>query len=224
MVREQVQARGIDSPWVLRALLEVPREDFLPSELRPRAYDDDALPIIEGQTISQPFVVALMMSALSLAPGARALEIGTGSGYAAAVLSRVASEVYTIERHEALVDLAKATLQAQGYENVHIRHGDGTLGWPEHAPYDAILVSAGGPDVPLTLREQLKVGGVLVMPVGLQLSDQQLVRVTRTGADQYESEGLGPVRFVPLIGRHGWEKAERPPPIPPDPPGDGPPA
>jgi protein-L-isoaspartate(D-aspartate) O-methyltransferase len=205
MVQQQIAARGIRNPAVLEAMRQVPREAFLPEDLEEFAYLDIALPIPEGQTISQPYVVALMAEAADIGPDYRVLEIGTGSGYAAAVLSRIAHEVYTVERHKTLADQAERRLRELGYDNVHVRHGDGTLGWPEHAPYDAILVAAGGPQVPSSLREQLKVGGRLVIPVGESPGDQDLLRVTRTREDTYEEEDLGPVRFVPLVGQEGWE-------------------
>jgi protein-L-isoaspartate(D-aspartate) O-methyltransferase len=205
MVEHQIRARGIEDPAVLHAMLTVPREAFVPEELRERAYTDAALPIPDGQTISQPYIVALMAAALRLKPTERVLEIGTGSGYAAAVLSRIAGEVYTVERHETLAHAARERLNALGYGNVRVAHGDGTLGWPEHAPYDAITVAASGPQVPETLRAQLKIGGRLVMPKGSSRIEQKLVRVTRTGEDEYAEESLVTVSFVPLIGREGWE-------------------
>ena len=166
MIRTQIAGRGVRDPRVLAALVAVPRERFVADELAEFAYEDAPLPIEEGQTISQPYIVALMVAALELRGDERVLEIGTGSGYAAAVLAHLAREVYTVERHEALAEIARRRLAELGCANVHVRHGDGTLGWPEHAPYDAIVVAAGGPDVPATLREQLAIGGRLVMPVG----------------------------------------------------------
>lgn len=204
MVERHIRARGVESAAVLSAMLAVPREAFVPEELQDRAYDDAALPIPNGQTISQPYIVAFMTAALKLQPGDRVLEIGTGSGYAAAVLSRIAGEVYTVERHESLEAKAKERLEMLGYGNVRVRHGDGTLGWPEYAPYDAITVAAGGPQVPETLCLQLKVGGRLVMPRGDSRVEQRLVRVTRL-EDRFEEESLASVSFVPLIGKEGWE-------------------
>ena len=159
MVRYQIAARGVSDELVLDAMRAVPREAFMPEELAEFAYEDTPLPIEEGQTISQPYIVALMIAAIQ--PGAqdRVLEIGTGSGYAAAVLSRVVGQVYTVERHEALVDLARRRLRTLGYGNVEVLHGDGSLGWPEHAPYESLIVTAGGPHVPRQLRDQLAVGG-----------------------------------------------------------------
>ncbi len=209
MVARQIEGRGLRDPAILAAMREVPREAFVSERHRQFAYDDGPLPILEGQTISQPYVVALMIQMLYLKPEDRVLEIGTGSGYAAAILSRIASEVHTVERVESLVQYAQQNLAAVGYENVHVHHGDGTLGWPEYAPYDAIIVAAGGPQVPQALKDQLAVGGRLVMPVGSEQRAQRLVRLTRLDEDEYEQETLSHVRFVPLIGEQGWEKEER---------------
>ena len=204
MVAHQIVERGVRSPAVARAMREVPREAFMREELREFAYSDSPLPIGEGQTISQPYIVAYMTEALELEGGERVLEVGTGSGYAAAVLSRIAGEVYTIERHASLAEEARAALARLGYDNVHVIVGDGTKGWPQAAPYDAIVVAAGGPQVPRALREQLAIGGRLVIPVG-EARDQRLVRVRRTGEEEYEEEELLAVRFVPLIGEQGWQ-------------------
>ena len=204
MVAEQIAARGLDEPLLLHAMRAVPREDFVPVDLAEFAYEDAPLPIGQGQTISQPYIVAVMTAAARVRPGERVLEIGTGSGYGAAVLSKIAGEVYTIERIEVLADSAKERLAALGYGNIRVRCGDGTLGWPEHAPYDAIVVTAGGPTVPPALRDQLKPGGRLVMPLGPNPRFQRLIRLTRTGPETYEQDELEPVAFVPLIGEHGW--------------------
>ena len=166
MVAEQIAARGLDDVLVLDAMRAVPREDFVPGDLAEFAYEDGPLPIGHAQTISQPYIVAVMTAAARVRPGDRVLEIGTGSGYGAAVLSKIAGEVYTVERIEALADSARDRLAALGYGNVHVRCDDGTLGWAEHAPYDAIVVTAGGPTVPRALLDQLKPGGRLVMPLG----------------------------------------------------------
>jgi protein-L-isoaspartate(D-aspartate) O-methyltransferase len=203
MVERQIAGRGVRDPGVLAAMRSVPRERFLRPELEEFAYQDAPLPIEEGQTISQPFIVALMAEALQLSPRDRVLEIGTGSGYAAAVLARVAREIYTIERHAELADSARARLAELGLDNVFVRHGDGTLGWPEQAPFDAIVVAAGGPHIPEPLLAQLAPGGRLVIPVGEEKA-QQLIRVTRRGDGSLEHEDLGGVRFVPLIGEEGW--------------------
>jgi protein-L-isoaspartate(D-aspartate) O-methyltransferase len=204
MVRTQIAARGVRDPAVLEAMRTVPREAFLPPELEEFAYADAPLPIERGQTISQPYIVALMAAAARLGPGDRVLEIGTGSGYAAAVLGRIAREVYTVERHEELAKLAADRLAGLGFSNVAVRHGDGTLGWAEHAPYDAIVVAAGGPKVPEALLDQLAPGGRVVIPVGEGRGFQQLVRVTREIDGGLRREELGDVRFVPLIGAQGW--------------------
>ena len=208
MVLEQIAGRGVRDPAVLAAMRAVPRHEFVDRGLVTEAYDDAPLPIGEGQTISQPYVVAVMTEALRLRPHERVLEIGTGSGYAAAVLAMIAAEVYTIERLGSLADAARQRLQRLGYANVHVRHGDGTLGWPEHAPYDAIVVTAGGPDVPRSLLQQLAVGGRLVMPVGPSPRFQHLVRVVRRAVDAHDRETLEEVAFVPLIGVEGWPAEE----------------
>ncbi len=207
MVDRHIRARGVHDPHVLEALQTVPREAFLPAELADMAYEDHPLPIEAGQTISQPYIVAVMTEALALKPTDRVLEIGTGSGYAAAVLAHIAKQVYTIERHAELADLARERLARLGYANAEVRCGDGTLGWNEHAPFDAIVVAAGGPDVPPALLDQLAIGGRLVIPVGTGRA-QELVRVTRAGKTEFRREDLGAVQFVPLIGAQGW--AERP--------------
>jgi len=209
MVETQLEARGLHDERVLCAMREVPRDRFVPRELAAAAYEDRALPIAAGQTISQPYVVALMVEALALEGGERVLEVGTGSGYAAAVLSRIAPEVYTIERHVELAELASARLAALGYANCHVRIGDGTLGCPEAAPFDAILVSAGGPRVPPTLESQLAVGGRLVIPVGPARGEQRLMRITRSAPDRLEREDLGEVQFVALVGAEGWAADRR---------------
>ena len=206
MVRLQLAARGIRDPRVLEAFRTVPREAFVPEHLAEFAYEDSPLPIGEGQTISQPYIVALMVEALELKPGDRVLEVGTGSGYAAAILARVASEVYTIERIQDLAEAARARCRSLGLSNVHVIHGDGSLGWLEQAPYDAIVVAAGGPEAPRALLAQLRVGGRLVIPVGPSLRLQRLVCIRRTGDDAFEEEELTEVRFVPLVGAQGWGK------------------
>ena len=204
MVERNIAARGVQDELVLEAIRKVPRELFLPKNLREFAYEDSPLPIAGEQTISQPYIVAFMAEALMLRGGENVLEIGAGSGYAAAVLSEIAAEVFTVERLGQLADKAAATLADLGYDNIHVLHGDGTKGWPEHAPYDAIVVAAGGPQVPESLKEQLKVGGRLVIPVGADQRTQELVRVTRISKDTYRSEDIADVRFVPLIGEEGW--------------------
>lgn len=204
MVRLQLAGRDIADPSVLAAMREVPREQFVLEPYRQYAYDDTPLPIPANQTISQPYIVAYMIAALELGPESRVLEIGTGSGYAAAVLSRIAAEVYTVERHHKLADYARQRLARLGYSNVWVREGDGTRGWPEHAPYNGIIVAAGGPMVPESLREQLAVGGRMVIPVGRSRHQQNLMLITRATAETYADEMLVPVAFVPLIGDEGW--------------------
>ena len=210
MVEQQIAARGVRSEAVLSALRKVPRELFLPDRLREFAYDDAPLPIEAEQTISQPYIVALMTEALALKGGEKVLEIGTGSGYAAAVLAEIAGEVYTVERIEQLAHTAAVRLADLGYKSIQVRHGDGTLGWPEHAPYDAIIVAASGPQIPDTLKRQLKVGGRLVIPVGADQRAQELVRVTRSSDDKFKTEDIADVRFVPLVGQEGWLPEESP--------------
>ena len=204
MVDQQIAARGIRDEQVLRAMTEVPREEFVPGQMREFAYEDSPLPIAAGQTISQPYVVALMVEALELGPDDRVIEVGSGSGYAAAVMSRICQHVYGIERHAELAKSSRRALEELGYDNVEILHGDGTLGWPEQAPFHAILVSAGGPAIPDALREQLGVGGRIVIPVGGRGRLQNLVRGTRLSIDKFRVDDMGPVAFVPLIGAQGW--------------------
>ncbi len=205
LVTRQVEARGVRDPLVLAAMKTVRRELFVPKDLRDEAYDDTPLPIGSGQTISQPYIVAFMIEALALRGGEKVLEIGAGSGYAAAVLSEIASEVFTIERIGQLAERAAANLAKASCDNVHVRHADGTEGWSEEAPFDAILVSAGAPDVPKALMRQLKIGARMVVPVGSDQRSQELIRITRVADDEYEREDIADVRFVPLIGKEGWE-------------------
>jgi protein-L-isoaspartate(D-aspartate) O-methyltransferase len=209
MVEKAIFARGVRSELVLNAMRSVPREVFLPEQLREFAYEDAPLPIEGGQTISQPYIVAFMTEALALEGGGKVLEIGAGSGYAAAILSKIAGEVYTVERIGQLAEKAASKLADLGYHNVRVLHGDGTKGWPEHAPYDGIIVAASGPSVPESLKEQLKIGGRLIIPVGRDPKVQELVRITRISEDEYAREDLADVRFVPLIGQEGWAPAER---------------
>jgi protein-L-isoaspartate(D-aspartate) O-methyltransferase len=204
MVEDQVRARGVRDALVIKAMNTVPREAFVPKKLQAFAYEDSPLPIAAGQTISQPYIVAFMIEALALKGGERVLEIGTGSGYAAAVLGEIASEVYTVERIERLADQATMTLDSLGCHHVHVRCGDGTLGWPEQAPFDAIIVAAGAPAIPESLQLQLKVGGRMVIPVGNDLTSQELIRISRKSQTKFKSEDIADVRFVPLIGEEGW--------------------
>jgi protein-L-isoaspartate(D-aspartate) O-methyltransferase len=203
MVREQIFARGVLDERVLAAMRAVPRDRFVPEKLRAHAWEDGPLAIGEGQTISQPYIVAIMAAALELRDQDRVLEVGTGCGYAAAVLSCLCKQVYTIERHLTLAEPARSRLAELGLGNVEVCCGDGTLGWLEHAPYDAISVAAAAPTVPSALLGQLTVGGRMVIPVGSVgegSDDQELQRITRTAADVYTAESMGAVRFVPLIG------------------------
>lgn len=194
----QLSRRGIRDARVLGAIGEVPRHRFVPEELIEAAYDDSALAIGEGQTISQPYVVALMTQALELRPVERVLEVGTGSGYSAAVVSRLVGEVYSVERIPTLAARAAKTLAELGFTNVHLRVGDGTEGWKEHAPFDAIAVTAGGPRIPEPLLWQLAEGGRLVIPIG-PTESQTLMRITRRADGRFVREDLGAVRFVPLV-------------------------
>ncbi|MCA8952805.1 MAG: protein-L-isoaspartate(D-aspartate) O-methyltransferase [Planctomycetes bacterium] len=203
MVREQLERRGVRDARVVAAMRKVPREDYVPAALRRQAFDDHALEIAAGQTISQPFIVGYMLQALAIRPGDRVLEIGTGSGYNAALLGELAAEVITVERIPELAAAAAERLRRAGLDHVHVRIADGTRGWREEAPYDAIVVTAGGPDVPRSLLRQLAPNGRLVMPVG-RAGEQRLVRVRRTGRESFERELLTRVRFVPLIGAEGW--------------------
>lgn len=204
MVQQQVIKRGIQSPQVIAALRKVPREKFIAKALSQFAYDDAPLPIAEQQTISQPYIVAFMLEALQLKGTERVLEIGTGSGYAAALLAELAAEVVTLERYRSLADEARSVLQKLGYDNVEVIQSDGTLGWPEKAPYDGIVVAAAAPEVPQALKEQLAIGGRLVIPVGT-LDGQSLRCVTRTGEHDFQDQHLIQVRFVPLVGEAGWD-------------------
>jgi protein-L-isoaspartate(D-aspartate) O-methyltransferase len=204
MVARLIEGRGVDDPRVLAAMKEIPRHRFVEEALADKAYGDHALPIGRGQTISQPIIVARMAQILELQPGNAVLEIGTGSGYQAAVLSRLAHRVYTVERIAEFSHQARTTIRALGIENVHFKAFDGTYGWSEFGPYDAILVTAATPQVPEPLREQLREGGRLVVPVGEP--DRQVLRLLRRkSASHFIEEDHGPVAFVPLVGRYGFE-------------------
>jgi protein-L-isoaspartate(D-aspartate) O-methyltransferase len=204
MVRRQIEARGILDALILDAFREVPREEFVDEEHRRWAYDDNPLPIEAGQTISQPYIVALMIEAAAIAPGGKVLEVGAGSGYAAAVISRIAESVVAIERHGELAHIARERMARLGYDNVRIIQGDGTRGCADEAPFDAILAAASGSHVPKPLVDQLAPGGRLVMPVGDPGFVQELVKVTKRPEGTTRQENLGGVRFVPLIGEEGW--------------------
>jgi len=197
MVRDQIEARDVRDPRTLKAMREVPRHEFVPLELRDQAYADHPLPIGHRQTISQPYIVAFMTEALRLTGSERVLEVGTGSGYQAAVLAELVEEVYSIEIVEALAQEAAERLARLGYASVHVRAGDGYRGWPERAPFDAIIVTAAAPRIPEPLRQQLKEGGRMVLPVGDDF--QELIVVTRRG-DAFEQSSVLPVRFVPMTG------------------------
>ena len=204
MVRRQIESRGITDPAILDAFRDVAREEFVDEEHRRFAYDDNPLPIEAGQTISQPYIVALMIEAAGIRPGDAVLEVGAGSGYAAAVISRIAKRVVSIERHGELAQIARERMTRLGYGNVRILQGDGTRGCPDEAPFDAILAAASGSHVPKPLLDQLAPGGRLVMPVGDPGWVQELVKVTKRPDGSTSQENLGGVRFVPLIGEEGW--------------------
>lgn len=200
MVAQQIAGRGIKDSGVLEAMRTVPRHRFMPEQVRPQAYEDHPVPIGEGQTISQPYIVALMTESLNLEAGDVVLEIGTGSGYQAAVLAGLVKDVYTIEIKTALHERASETLERLGYENVHTMNADGYYGWEEHAPYDAIMITAAVDHIPRPLFEQLAADGVMILPLGDPHSVQQLVRVIKTG-DDYRTEHITGVLFVPMTGR-----------------------
>jgi protein-L-isoaspartate(D-aspartate) O-methyltransferase len=204
MVDEQIAFRGVTDPRVLAVMGKVPRHEFMPEALRTQAYGDHAMPIGEGQTISQPYIVALMTELLELEGDERVLEIGTGSGYQAAVLAELCQKVFTIERVKTLADKARATLDRLGYKNVVMKVYDGTYGWKEMSPFDAIIVTAAAPDVPDTLVEQLKDGGRLVIPVGERYT-QVLLKVTKSPSGTVTKTSI-PCVFVPLIGAKGWKE------------------
>jgi protein-L-isoaspartate(D-aspartate) O-methyltransferase len=209
MVREQLAERGITNDRVLRALERVPRHEFVPKTLRDAAYDDGPLPIGEDQTISQPYVVAFMTETIEPRPDLRVLEIGTGSGYQAAILGELVGEVYTIELLPTLAERARATLERLGYRNVHVRSGDGYLGWPEAAPFDAIVVTCGADHVPPALVEQLKPDGRMIIPVGPSFMGQSLQLIEKAPDGTPQVRDLLPVRFVPL--RRATKEAHAPP-------------
>ena len=209
MVERHLRRRGISEQHILDAFLAVPREEFISDEYEHLAYGDHPLPIEAGQTISQPYIVGLTIQAAGIKPGDKVLEVGAGSGYAAAVISRIAGEVIGIERQHDLVEVARERLKRLGYDNVDIVEGDGTRGCPEHAPFDAIVAAASGSHVPKAFLEQLKPGGRVVMPVGDPGWVQELVKVTKKHDGTLERENLGGVRFVPLIGEEGWSDARR---------------
>lgn len=203
MVRDQIEARGVSQPEVLRAMRKVPRHLFVEEALMPQAYEDHPLPIGHGQTISQPYVVAWMTELLGVVPGHKVLEIGTGSGYQAAVLAELGADVFTVERVKPLYELARVRMDALRYRRVRLKLDDGTLGWPEEAPFDRILVAAGGPRIPAPLVGQLSEIGRMVIPVGASRRSQTLCLVRRENGRVIVRE-LGGVMFVDLVGTHGW--------------------
>ncbi|HEY2835549.1 MAG TPA: protein-L-isoaspartate(D-aspartate) O-methyltransferase [Rhizomicrobium sp.] len=205
MIEAQIVRRGIRDRNILAAMGEVPREDFVGPDFGEYAYEDRALPIAEGQTISQPYIVAAMLNAARVSRADRVLEVGAGSGYSAAVLSRLVAEVFAIERHAGLTEAAKERCRTLGYHNIRFRTGDGTKGWPEAAPFDAILVAAAAPDPPESLKQQLAPGGRLIIPIG-ENPEQRLIRLTRLDKRNFQRDDLGGVNFVPLIGAEGWSE------------------
>lgn len=206
MIDSQLKSRGISSLEVLRAMSVVPREKFVSSEFIEAAYNDGPLSIGSGQTISQPYMVAMMTEALMLRKNDKVLEIGTGSGYQAAVLQEISSHIYSIERIRSLAENAKALLGSLGYSEITIKIGDGTLGWPEEAPFDAIIVTSASPSVPETLMSQLADNGRMIIPVGSK-NNQRIIRITRSG-DNYSKEEMLSCIFVPLIGKYGWDNCD----------------
>jgi protein-L-isoaspartate(D-aspartate) O-methyltransferase len=204
MVQEQLLARGIVDPYTIEAMLTVPRHLFVDDAMQGRAYGDHPLPIGAGQTISQPYIVATMTQALELGANDKVLEIGTGSGYQAAVLSRICGQVYTVERINSLLARARKVFDRLRYYNIRAKLDDGTMGWPENGPYDAIIVTAGGPEIPEPLIDQLNDGGRLIIPVGDQ--NVQELQLVRKNEGQVEIVSLASVRFVDLVGEHGWNK------------------
>ncbi len=205
MIERTIRRRGLDDPNLLAAFRAVPRESFVSGDYAEHAYADAPLPIEAGQTISQPYVVALTIDAAAIGGDDKVLEIGAGSGYAAAVIGQLAREVFAIERHHELVGLAQQRMRRLGYDNVHVIEGDGTSGYPAEAPFDAIVAAASGSHVPAALIDQLKPDGRIVMPIGNPHSLQSLVKLTKHADGRLEREDLGAVRFVPLIGEHGFQ-------------------
>ena len=207
MIERHIEGRGLDNPALIAAFRAVPREAFVSGDYAEGAYADSPLPIESGQTISQPYIVALTIDAAEIGPGDKVLEIGAGSGYAAAVIGQIARQVIAVERHHELVRIADERMRRMGYDNVVIVEGDGTLGCPEEAPFDAIVAAASGSHVPQVLLDQLKPGGRIVMPLGDPGSIQRLTKVTKHEDGTLEQANLGAVRFVPLVGTHGFTEA-----------------
>ena len=209
MVDAQIACRGVSDRRVLGVMRTVPREIFVAPYLKDAAYSDSPVPIAQGQTISQPYIVAAMLEAAELRDDDKALEVGAGSGYVTALMGRLADKVYAVERHPALTEAARERLRALGYDNVELRTGDGSRGWPEAAPFDVIIVSACVPKVPQSLKNQLAIGGRLVIPVGAA-DEQRLICLTRMGKTEFQEKYLGAVRFVKLIGAKGWKGPDEP--------------
>ena len=207
MIERHIEGRGLDNPALIAAFRAVPREAFVSGDYAEGAYADSPLPIESGQTISQPYIVALTIDAAEIGPGDKVLEIGAGSGYAAAVIGQIARQVIAVERHHELVRIADERMRRMGYDNVVIVEGDGTLGCPEEAPFDAIVAAASGSHVPQVLLDQLKPGGRIVMPLGDPGAIQRLIKVTKHQDGTLEQANLGAVRFVPLVGTHGFAEA-----------------
>jgi protein-L-isoaspartate(D-aspartate) O-methyltransferase len=204
MVEHQIAARGVSGRRVLEAMHRVPRHLFIPESIRDRAYDDSPLPIGDGQTISQPYMVAWMTELLEVEEDDTILEIGTGSGYQAAILCELGKEIFSIEKYSSLAQRAEERLRSLGYDNITIRVGDGTLGWPEEAPFDGIIVTAGAPSIPEPLVEQLADGGRLVIPVGP--SGMQMLTLVQREGREYRTREEGTCVFVPLVGKFGWKR------------------
>jgi protein-L-isoaspartate(D-aspartate) O-methyltransferase len=207
MVESQIAARGVKDPRVLEAMLRVPRHLFVPADMRDRAYDDSPLPIGEGQTISQPYMVAWMTELLEVTGNSRILEIGTGSGYQAAILCELGKDVFSIEKQAGLAQAAKERLHSLGYRNIRIKVADGTLGWPEEAPFDGIMVTAGSPSVPQPLLEQLAESGRLIVPIGP--SGIQMLNVIKRKGNEFQTSEVGTCVFVPLVGKFGWSRGRK---------------
>ncbi len=205
MVEEQIVARGVRDRRVIEAMKKVPRHLFVPPEYRSEAYNDYPLSIGRGQTISQPYIVAVMTEALELFGDEKVLEIGTGSGYQAAILAEIAKEVCTVERDPVLMERARRILEELGYTNIKYKVGDGSLGWPEEAPFDRIIVTCAAPNIPKPLKEQLKIGGIIVIPIGPRYS-QILIKARKVSPDELDSESIFGCAFVPLVGKYGFDE------------------
>lgn len=206
MVKDQIESRGIRNQRLLAALKKVPRHTFVGPEYEELAYEDGPLPTEEGQTISQPYIVALMLELARLKPTDKVLEIGTGSGFSTCILAEIVNEVFTIEAISPLAEKAAKRFKHLGYKNIHAKTGDGSLGWSEHSPFDAIIVTAGAPEAPEPLKNQLRIGGRMVIPIGDQRTQQTLIVVERVNQETYKQTSEGSVLFVPLVGKQGWRQ------------------